>query len=137
MKISVTLLAALLCAGCVGGGYTPNYRFNQLQVVNLTGGTINNVEVQVLESDRSNRCAEVNNNAICDRRFGSRRYLQQGVRLSWDHTDGSRKSETFNPPVPIYFSTAFGLRLVMEIDADGAVKPFFEQDEPSRSIYID
>lgn len=136
MKKSIILLTALLTAGCVSGEYNPSYRFNQLQVVNLTGATINNVEVEVLESERSNNCAEVNNNAICDRRFGSRRYPQQGVRLSWDHTDGSRKSEIFNPPVPIYFSTAFSLRLVMEIDANGSVKPFFEQDEPRGGIYI-
>ena len=136
MKKSIILLAALISAGCVTGEYNPSYRFNQLQVVNLTGATINNVEVQVLESERSNSCAEVNNNAICDRRFGSRRYPQQGVRLSWDHTDGNRKTEVFNLSVPAYFNTAFALRIVMEIDANGSVKPFFEQDEPSRGIYI-
>ena len=134
MKIFVSLIAMLFISGCVSGGYQPSYRFNQLQVVNLTGSTIERVEVRVLQSERSVRCAEVNNHAICDKRFGSRRYLQQGVELSWDHVDGNRKTEVFNPPVPVYFSAAFPLRIVMEIDADGAVKSFYEQDDRNRSL---
>ena len=136
MKKFIILFATLTITACATGNYSPSYRFNQLQVHNLTGGSIADVEVVVLESDRSNACDEVNYNAICDRRFGNRPLPQQGIELSWIHTDGSRKTETFNPHVPIYFSTAFPLRIVMEIDADGNVNPFYEQDEPDGPLFI-
>ncbi len=135
MKKFAILLAAVVSAGCATGGYNPSYRINQLQVYNQTGGTIRNVDVQVLESEKRNSCETVNNHALCDKRFGSRPYPQQGVQLSWDHTDGSRKTEIFNPPIPIYFNNSFPLRIVMEIDANGVVDPYYEQDEPSGSFF--
>ena len=136
MKKATILFAALIFTACATGNYSPTYRFNQLMVHNLTGGTINNVNVVVLGAEPSNACPEVNFNAVCDNRFGSRTLPQQGIELSWDHTDGSRRTETFNPPVPTYFNTPFPLRVVMEIDADGNVNPFYEQDEPRGGGYI-
>jgi hypothetical protein len=135
MKTPAILLAGLMSAACVSGGYNPTYRFNQLQVVNLTGASVRNVEAHVLESEKTIRCDEVNNNGICNERFGSRRYPQQGVRLSWTHTDGSSKSEVFNPSIPVTYFNSFPLRIVMEIGADATVKAFYEQDEPSGPIF--
>ena len=119
---------ALLLGACVSG-YNPGYFFNEVQVVNLTGGTITDVSIRVIGSEKSLACDEVYNFAMCDDRFGKRRYPQQGIELGWTHPDGSRRSESFGPGVPVYFSSSFPLRIVVEIDADGAVKPFYEQEE--------
>lgn len=129
MKTTIVLLGALTMAGCVSG-YNPTYYFNEVQVHNLSGDTIENVSLRVLESPKALSCAAVNRNAMCDDRFGKRRYPQQGIELSWTHPDGSSKSETFSPHVPVYFSSAFPLRIVMEIDPEGSVNPFYEQEEP-------
>lgn len=128
------VLGSLALAACVTG-YHPTYSFNQLQVLNLSGGTIAEVEMRVLESQKSLQCERVNKNAICNDYFGKRNYPQRGIELSWRHPDGSMRSETFNPPVPVTYYSAFPLRIVMQINADGTVKPFYEQDEPSRSIF--
>jgi len=137
MKKLVTMLACGLMTACAIS-YNPSYSFNEVQVVNLTGATITDVRWQVINSSKALSCPEVAKFAMCADRFPYRRYPQQGIELSWNHVDGSRKSNMPNPPVPAYFLTSFPLRIVMELSEDGNVKAFYEQDEPGRDdFYID
>jgi len=137
MKKLVTLLACGLMTACAIS-YNPSYSFNEVQVVNLTGATITDVRWQVINTSKALSCPEVAKFAMCADRFPYRRYPQQGIELSWNHVDGSRKSNMPNPPVPAYFLTSFPLRIVMELSEDGNVKAFYEQDEPGRDdFYID
>ena len=129
-KISV-LLMSFIIAACVTA-YNPNYWFNEVQVVNLSGSTITDVKVRVVGSTKSYSCEEVAQFALCQDYFGKRRYPQQGIELSWTHPDGSGKAETVGARIPAYFGTAFPLRIVMEIVEDGSVKTFYEQEEPDR-----
>ena len=92
---------------------------------------ITDVAVSVADSPKPLACEEVAKNAMCADRFAKRLYPQQGIELSWTHTDGSRKSDSFAPAIPVTYYSAFALRIVMEVNADGSVKPFYEQDEPS------
>lgn len=126
MKKLIILLSSIATAACVTG-YIPTYRFNQIQVVNLSGSTIEDVGVRVVDSEKALSCDEVAKNAICDDRFGTRRFPQQGIELSWTHSDGNRKSEVLTPKIPITFYSAVPLRIVMEVNEDGSVNPFFEQ----------
>jgi hypothetical protein len=134
------LILALCCAataGCANWGYNPTYRFNEIQAVNLAGAAISDVRVVVLGTDKSVSCDSVNPSAMCHDRFGSRRYPAAGIELSWIHADGSRKSETMNPHIPVYYSATFPLRIVMEINPDGSVKSFYEQEEPGDGPMFD
>lgn len=74
-------------------------------------------------------------NALCHDRFSKRRYPQQVIDLSWTYGDGSQKSQQLTPAIGAYFSTVFGLRVMLEINEDGSVKSFFEQDEPGGSMF--
>ena len=132
MKKSLLIAASLVLAGCVSGGYSPRYFYNEIQVHNLSGGSISNVNLQVAETGRSLSCDQVNKNALCDDRFGRKYYPQAGIEISWTHPDGSSKSEMANPDIPAYFSNAFSLRVIVEILEDGSVKSYFEQEEPGR-----
>ena len=134
-SMTMGLLAATLTACATG--YQPTYYFNEVQVVNLSGAPIRDVDWQVVGSNRSQRCDEVAMYAMCHDRFGKRRYPQQGIELGWTGADGERRSETPAPHVPAFFSTAFALRIVLEIDPDGRVKAFYEQDEPGRGSLFD
>ena len=100
--------------------------------MNLTGETITGVSLRVGGSERSLGCAEVLKNALCDDRFGKRRYPQQGLELSWVHGDGKQNSQQLNPAIPAYFATAFPLRIMLEVVEDGSVKAYYEQEEPGR-----
>ena len=126
-------LSTLACAT----GYNPRYYFNEVQAVNLTSAMITDVAVSVADSPKTLACEEVAKNAMCADRFAKRLYPQQGIKLSWTHTDGSRKSDSFAPAIPVTYNSVFALSIVMEINADGSVKPFYEQDEPSRVIFSD
>ena len=131
MKISLILILTLLTTACVTG-YNPRYTFNEIQVVNLSAALIVDVRAVIAGSPKNIACGEVVKNAMCADRFPKHMYPQQGIQLSWTHTDGSRKSGLFTPAIPVTYNAVFPLRIVMEIDADGSVKAFYEQDEPGR-----
>ncbi len=133
-KISV-LLMSFITTACVTG-YNPSYWFNEVQVVNLSGATITDVKVRVVDTTKSYSCEEVAQFALCRDYFGKRRYPQQGIELSWTHPDGSGKSELLGASIAAYFSTVFPLRIVMEILEDGSVTIFYEQEEPGRDSII-
>jgi len=129
MKKFLVVMLSLSVLACATG-YNPRYYFNQVQVVNLSTGMIADVRVGFVGSPWTLACDEVAKFAMCADLFGKRLYPQQGIELSWTHTDGSRKSDLFAPAVPVTFSAAFPLRIMMEINADGSVKPFYEQETP-------
>jgi hypothetical protein len=133
-KISI-LLISLFIAACVTG-YNPGYYFNEIQVVNLTGGKITNVDLRFDGSKKTLDCDEVAYHAMCHDRFSKIRYPQQLLELSWIHSDGQQKSQLMDPKIAAYYFPAFALRLVLEINPDESVKPFFEQETPDRSIYV-
>lgn len=130
MKKLVVILLSVSTLACATG-YNPRYYYNQVQAVNLTSGSITDVSVVIVGSRTILACDDVNRNAMCADLFGKRLYPQQGMELSWTHTDGSRKSESFSPAVPVTFGRGAPLRIMMLINADGSVKAFFEQDEPA------
>ena len=129
MKNYLIVLLSLSTLACASG-YNPRYYFNQVQAVNLTTATITDVSVNFVGSPKAMACDEVAKNAMCADLFGKLLYPQQGIELSWTHTDGSRKSELFSPAIPVTFRSAFPLRIMMLINADGSVKAFYEQEEP-------
>jgi len=131
MKKLIIVLSTIAIAACVTG-YDPSYRFNEIQVLNLSGSTIEDVNVRVIDSEKALSCDKVAKNAICDDRFGTRRFPQQGIELSWTHPDGNRKSEVLTPKIPITLQPVIPLRIVMEVNEDGSVNPFFEQDSRGR-----
>jgi len=131
MKQLLIAMLSFATLACVTG-YNPRFDFNEIQVVNLSAATINDVRVVFVGSPKTLGCDEVAKHAMCADRFGRRFYPQQVIELSWTHTDGSRKSDIFSPLIPATYFTAFPLRIVMEVNANGSVKAFYEQDEPGR-----
>ena len=131
MKNLSILLLALTGAACATS-YNPTYFYNEIQVVNLTGGTITEVNLSVGGSERTLDCAQVLNNALCDDRFGKRRYPQQGLELGWVHGDGKQKTQQLAPAIPAYLATAYPLRVMLEVLEDGTVKAYYDQNVMSQ-----
>ncbi len=134
MKGLLAIVAAASLAGCAGSyGYNPNYYFNYVEVINLSGGPIRDVSLRVNGSSRALDCERVNANAICEDRFGKRRYPQQGLDLSWTHPDGSARSDTLSPAIPAFFSSGLSVQVYLEIRENGSVKAYYKQEEPGRN----
>lgn len=136
MKSIILIVLSSVTIGCALG-YNPRYYVNEVQAVNLTSAEISDVTINIIETTKKLDCEEVLKNAVCADRFNRLFYPQLGVEVSWTHTDGKRKTGSAAPSVPVTFVTAFPIRIVMEINADGSMKTFYEQDEPDRgSTYL-
>ena len=131
MKSLLAIAAAAVLAGCAGG-YNPDYYFNYVEVINLSGGPIRDVSLRVTGSTRALDCERVNANAICEDRFGKRRYPQQGLDLSWTHPDGSARTDSVAPAIPVTFSYGLPVQVYLEIRENGTVKGYYKQEEPGR-----
>jgi hypothetical protein len=125
MKTITLLVSSLLLAAC-SAAYTPRYYYQSVEVANLSGGAISNLEVRVGERDL--RCAEVAANAQCYQRFGKRPYPQQAIGVSWRDAGGNGRTQQINPMVPLTLTPALPLRVMLDIGEDGAVKAYFRQD---------
>lgn len=134
MKILHILVLSVLISAC-SMKYTPRYYINEIQVVNLSGDTITNVSLQFERSNETLNCAEVTANRYCRDYFSKRRYPQQAIELSWIHVDGTPQSRQLNPGIPAYLNTPFPLRLMLEVNEQGTVKTYFQQEEPNGNIF--
>jgi hypothetical protein len=126
-----TLLVTLFCltlAACAGG-YHPRYYYSNIEVANLSGGAITNVEVQIGADGRNLRCEAVAKNALCQERFGKRPYPEQDIELSWQDSAGNPQSTAVNPHLPATLSPSGELRIMLDITEDGSVKAYFKQDD--------
>jgi hypothetical protein len=128
MKATPLLLPCLLVAACATG-YNPRFYYGNIEVANLSGAEIRNVEVQVGVNGRNLRCDSVAKNALCQERFGKRPYPQQdGIRLSWQDGEGNSQSQQMIPTIPATMNQGTALRVMMDIAEDGSVKAYFKQD---------
>ena len=128
MKAITLLLLSLTLVACAGG-YNPRYYYSNIEVANLSGGAITNVEVQVGAEGRNLRCESVAKNALCQERFGKRPYPRQDIQLSWQDSDGKPQSTTMNPHLPATLTPSWALRIMLDILEDGSVKVYFKQEE--------
>jgi hypothetical protein len=128
MKTLLVTLCCLTLAACAGG-YNPRYYYSIIEVANLSGGAIANVEVQIGADGRNLRCETVAKNALCYERFGKRPYPQQDIELSWQDSDGNPQSTKVNPHLPATLTPSWALRIMLDIREDGSVKAYFKQDD--------
>jgi hypothetical protein len=128
MKTITLLLSSLVLASCAGG-YNPRFYYSNIEVANLSGGAITNVEVQIGADGRNLHCETVAKNALCQERFGKRPYPQQDIELSWQDSDDNPQSTKVNPHLPATLVPSWALRIMLDIREDGSVKAYFKQDE--------
>ena len=130
MKLTL-LLSCLLITACATG-YNPRYYYGNIEVANLSGAEIRNVEVQIGETGRNLRCDSVAKNALCQERFGKRPYPElEGLRLSWQDGEGNSQSQQLNPSISATMTLGQALQLMLDINEDGSVKAYFRQDSLS------
>jgi hypothetical protein len=125
MKATLLLMTSLLVAAC-SAGYSPRYYYESVEVSNLSGEAISDLQVQIGERDYG--CDAVAKNAMCHQRFGKLPYPQQPLRVSWQVGDGGEQTQQVDPMVPATLSPALPLRVMLDIGEDGSVKAYFKQN---------
>lgn len=128
MKTALFALSCLTLVACATG-YTPRVLYSYIEIVNHTGDTINNVELQVGADGRNLRCDTVTKNRICQERFGPRTYPHQTIDLSWQDSAGELQSRQLDPKVPAWVNSGTSQRLLMRIKEDGSVEVEFRPDQ--------
>ena len=128
MKKLIVTLSCLTLAACAGS-YNPRFYYSNIEVANLSGGAITNVEVQIGADGRNLRCETVVSNALCEERFGKRPYPQQDIELSWQDNDGNAQSTRVNPHLPATLTASWALRIMLDIREDGSVEAYLKQEE--------
>jgi len=125
MKATLLLFTSLLVASC-SAGHTPRFYYESVEVSNLSGAAISNLQVQIGERDYG--CDSVAKNAMCHQRFGKVPYPQQAVRISWQDGEGGQQTQQADPMVPATLSPSLPLRVMLDIGEDGSVKAYFKQN---------
>ena len=94
MKKTMVLLVTLMVAACATG-YNPRFYYHNIELANLSGADISDVDIQV--GERNLQCETVAKNALCRESFGKRPYPQlEGIRLSWQDADGNAQGDAAN-----------------------------------------
>ena len=127
MRLLGILVMSALISAC-STDFNPRYYYYGIELANLTGETITNLDIQVGADGRQLTCDEVTNNRICHERFGKRPYPTDGVRVSWQNASGETLTRELNPSVPITMVPSLAVGLVMEIDENNEISARFRQE---------
>lgn len=132
VKIRTILLASLCawlaaCATATG----PAYRYNEIRVVNRSVEIVRDVNVRVVGRAIEFACGDIAPRGQCTRRFGSRRYRFDPIRVEWRFAGRPRQVRDFVIPVPSTLYSGAALNAVLEISPNGTISTRFEQNTPT------
>lgn len=127
MKKYLGLGAVIFVAACASTG-KPDYRYNEIQVVNNSKQVLRDVSIKVLATGAEFGCGNIAPLGLCSNRFGARKYRHNPIRVEWNFGDRARSTDEFNVLVPANYATGVAIQGVVEISADGELKVYFLQE---------
>jgi len=129
MRVLSLILVSLMISGCGAKlDQEPRFPYGNIQIANLTGATIRNVQIQVGVGGYQLECASVSNNELCQKRFGPIPYPEQPIQLQWVDSDGSQQSKQLSPQISSNFPPGIVLQILININADGSVDADLKAD---------
>jgi len=122
MKAISLIVASLALSACATGMNTDaKFKYGYIQVANLTGATISNVQVQVGAGGHQIACASVLNNELCQQHFNPIPYPDEPIQLKWVGGNGSQQSKQLSPDISVNLPPGIALAVVININGDGSV----------------
>ncbi len=125
----IAVLCVWLGACATAGG--PNYRYHEIRVVNNTAEIVRDVNVRVPGRGIDFACGNIAPRGQCARRFGSRRYRFDPIRVEWGFAGRPRQIRDFVIQVPATFYSGAALSAILEISPNGTISTSFEQNTPT------
>ena len=89
----------LLLSACATS-YEFSYSYNEIVVANNSSRNLQEVSFTIPETGRSYDCGTIGPNRVCAKKFGTRRYQNQPIRVEWTSGGGSRESKEIMLPAP-------------------------------------
>ena len=127
MKQLGIVSAALLAASCATG-YAPEYRYNQIRLLNNADQSLGRVEIQDLNSQRRIDCGEVGGFGFCQQRLPKPRYQDKPIEISWTPAGGDRETRAVTPVMNGPYSAGLPLQIEISFAEDGSPSAEFKQD---------
>ncbi len=123
-------LVASLCVWLVActNAAGPHYRYNEIRIVNNTFEIVRDVKVGVAGRGIEFSCGNIAPRAQCAKRFGSRRYRFDPIRVEWGLGGRARQVRDFVVQVPLTFYSGAALGVVLEITPNGTITTRTEQN---------
>ena len=119
------LLALTACASII----KDDYYLNGIVVRNNTNESLFEVKVKVEETSAIFMCGNIPPRGMCSNKFPRRKYLGHHVQITWAYHNAKRNTDTVILKVPQGFDTAMPLMGVLEVNKDGMINPYFEQNK--------
>ena len=129
IKKNILAVVGIMLASCATEN-KPVYFFNEILVVNNSREFIRDVSISAVDSGRQFSCTNIAPLGICSNKFPRRRYEYAPIRIDWSFAGKARQTDSFVVDVPLTFYTGQVLRGVLEIGPEGAVKAYFQQENP-------
>jgi len=130
MKLPGISIAAVLAASCATG-YHPEYRYNQVRVLNNSDQSLGRVEIHDRNSQRSIDCGEVGGFGFCQQRLPKPRYRDRPIEISWTSAGGNRETRSVIPAMNGPYSIGLPLQIEFSFDEDGNLSAEFRQESPT------
>lgn len=127
IKTSSILVFGLLLSSCATS-YDPLYFYNEILVINKSRELIRDVTIGAVETNRMFSCGNIAPLGICADKFPMRQYMKSPIRIAWVFGSFARQTDEFVLEVPATFVIEFPLRGVLEIQPDGSLSAYFQQD---------
>ena len=131
VKIGTTLLAILCALAACATPTGPAYRYNEVRIVNRSVEIVRDVNVRVVGRGIEFACGDLAPRSQCTKRFGSRRYRFDPIRVEWTFAGRPRQVREFVIPVPATLYSGAALNAVLEISPSGTIGTRFEQNTPT------
>ena len=129
MKKYFILIPGLLLSSCATS-YESLYSYNEILIINRSRELIQDVTISAGATNREFSCGNIAPRGICSDKFPQRPYMKNPIRISWVFGNIAGETSEFILEVPETFSTSIPLRGVLEINPQGSISAYFQQDTP-------
>ena len=127
MKKLLLLPMILVLAACATG-YTPEYRYTQVRVLNNSDAMISNLVIQDQNSERTLDCGDVKGFGFCQHPIPKLRYKSLPLDVSWVTADGQSRTQAVQPASKGPYTQGSPIQVELNFAEDGSLSGVLKQE---------
>ena len=127
MKKLLMLPVIFVLASCATG-YSPEYRYSQVRVLNNSDQMIKNLVIQDQNSQRTLECGDLNGYGFCQHPIPKLRYKSMPLDVSWMTEDGTNRTESVEPAIKGPYTQGSPIQVELNFAEDGSLSGVLKQE---------